>query len=224
MADYPASALALSLAELRQNYIRGALDEASVDSNPIAQFKGWFWEAQQSGLPEPNAMTLATSTSDGYCTARIVLLKELDENGFVFYTNYDSRKGRDLTENPRASLVFYWAELERQVRVEGGVERVARQQSEAYFNSRPRGSRLGAWVSHQSEVIQSRKMLEAKLRDLEARYAGTDDIPTPDYWGGFRVRPHCIEFWQGRPNRLHDRLRYARNSEDEEWRIERLGP
>jgi pyridoxamine 5'-phosphate oxidase len=224
MADYPASALALSLAELRQNYIRGALDEASVDPNPIAQFKVWFWEAQQSGLPEPNAMTLATSTSDGYCTARIVLLKELDENGFVFYTNYESRKGRDLTENPRASLVFYWAELERQVRVEGGVERVPRQQSEAYFRSRPRGSRLGAWVSHQSEVIQSRRMLEARLRDLETRYAGTDEIPTPDYWGGFRVRPHSIEFWQGRPNRLHDRLRYLRNSEDQAWRVERLGP
>lgn len=224
MADYPASALALSLAELRQNYIRGVLDEASVDSNPIAQFKTWFWEAQQAGLPEPNAMTLATSTSDGYCTARIVLLKELDENGFVFYTNYESRKGRDLTDNPHAALVFYWAELERQVRIEGRVDRVPRQQSEAYFKSRPRGSRLGAWVSHQSEVIQSRKMLEARLRDLETRYAGTDEIPVPDYWGGFRVRPHSIEFWQGRPNRLHDRLRYLRNSEDEQWRIERLGP
>ena len=224
MADYPASALALSLAELRQNYIRGVLDEASVDSNPIAQFKTWFWEAQQAGLPEPNAMTLATSTSDGYCTARIVLLKELDENGFVFYTNYESRKGRDLTDNPHAALVFYWAELERQARIEGRVDRVPRQQSEAYFKSRPRGSRLGAWVSHQSEVIQSRKMLEARLRDLEARYAGTDEIPVPDYWGGFRVRPHSIEFWQGRPNRLHDRLRYLRNSEDEQWRIERLGP
>jgi pyridoxamine 5'-phosphate oxidase len=224
MADYPASALALSLAELRQNYIRGVLDEASVDSNPIAQFQMWFSEAQQSGLPEPNAMTLATSTSDGYCTARIVLLKEMDENGFVFYTNYESRKGRDLTENPHAALVFYWAELERQVRIEGRVQRVPRQQSEAYFKSRPRGSRLGAWVSHQSEVIQSRRMLEARLRDLEARYAGTDDIPVPDYWGGFRVRPHSIEFWQGRPNRLHDRLRYLRNSEDEQWRIERLGP
>jgi pyridoxamine 5'-phosphate oxidase len=224
MADYPASALALSLAELRQNYIRGVLDEASVDSSPIAQFQMWFSEAQQSGLPEPNAMTLATSTSDGYCTARIVLLKEMDENGFVFYTNYESRKGRDLTENPHASLVFYWAELERQVRIEGRVERVPRQQSEAYFKSRPRGSRLGAWVSHQSEVIQSRRMLEARLRDLEARYAGTDEIPMPDYWGGFRVRPHSIEFWQGRPNRLHDRLRYLRNSEDEQWRIERLGP
>ena len=153
-----------------------------------------------------------------------MLLKELDENGFVFYTNYDSRKGRDLTENPQASLVFYWAELERQVRIEGGVERVSRQQSEAYFKTRPRGSRLGAWVSHQSEVIQSRKMLEVRLRDLEARYTGTDEVPMPDYWGGFRVRPASIEFWQGRPNRLHDRLQYSRNSEENEWRIERLAP
>jgi pyridoxamine 5'-phosphate oxidase len=224
MAEYPASKLELSLSELRENYRRGVLDEASIGSDPIAQFETWFREARQAGLPEPNAMTLATSTSEGHCSARIVLLKELDENGFVFYTNYDSRKGRDLTENPQASLVFYWAELERQVRIEGGVERVPRQQSEAYFKTRPRGSRLGAWVSHQSEVIQSRKVLEVRLRDLEARYTGTDEVPMPDYWGGFRVRPASIEFWQGRPNRLHDRLQYTRNSEENEWRIERLAP
>lgn len=224
MADYPASTLHLPLAELRENYMRGALDEASADPDPIAQFELWFDEARRSGLREPNAMTLATSTLEGYCSARIVLLKELDENGFVFYTNYQSRKGRDLSQNPQASLVFYWAELERQVRVEGRVQRVPRQQSEVYFQGRPRGSKLGAWVSHQSEVIQSRHVLETRLRDLEARYAGTDDIPAPDYWGGFRVKPDVVEFWQGRPNRLHDRLQYTRSSEGSQWQIERLAP
>ncbi len=180
-------------------------------------------DAQAAHLKEPNAMTLGTATPDGLPSARVVLLKEVSELGFIFYTNYGSRKSRELEANPVAALTFYWPELERQVRVEGDVGRVTRQVSEAYFKTRPRGSRLGAWASRQSEVVASRDALLAKLDELEAAYQSTDDIPTPEFWGGYCVRPRIVEFWQGRPNRLHDRLRYRREGE-EQWMIERLSP
>ncbi len=180
-------------------------------------------EARAAKLKEPNAMTLATATVDGRPSGRIVLLKELSPNGFVFYTNYTSRKGHEMDENPWVSLTFYWAELERQVRVEGQVSQVDRAKSELYFRGRPKGSRLGALVSHQSEVLPSRAPLEVRLAELEQRYADTDDVPTPEWWGGYCVRPTAIEFWQGRENRLHDRLLY-RKKEDDAWSLERLSP
>jgi pyridoxamine 5'-phosphate oxidase len=214
--------LCLSLADLREDYRRGGLDERNCDSNPIAQFEAWLKEAQAADLKEPNAMTLATATPQGRPSARVVLLKEVSEAGFVFYTNYGSRKGEELKTNPFAALSFYWTELERQVRVEGRVEIVDREISEKYFRSRPKGSRLGAWVSHQSKAVNSRAVIEARLKTLEAEYPG-DDVPLPPDWGGYRVVPETIEFWQGRPNRLHDRLLYKRNSEND-WTLERLWP
>jgi pyridoxamine 5'-phosphate oxidase len=223
MADQLESPLKLSLGDLRENYTRGDLDESDLNHNPIAQFESWFAEARRSGLKEPNAMTLATATRDGRPSARIVLLKEVSENGFVFYTNRESRKGRELAENPFAALTFYWAEHARQVRIEGPVERLTRASSAAYFETRPKGHRLGTWASRQSKVIESRTILEARLGDLEARYRDTDRVPVPEFWGGYRVIPESIEFWQGRPNRLHDRLRYFR-THNETWRLERLSP
>jgi pyridoxamine 5'-phosphate oxidase len=223
MSDQSAETHRLSLASLRENYTRGGLDERNAHHNPIVQFETWFAQAQASDLREPNAMTLATATSDGKPSARIVLLKEVSESGFVFYTNYKSRKGRDLESNPWAALIFFWAELERQVRIEGSVSRLTRNESETYFRSRPKGSRLGAWASRQSEPVESRAQLEIRLRDLEARYAGTDSVPLPESWGGYLVRPDVLEFWQGRPNRLHDRLEYRRKGESD-WEIRRLSP
>jgi pyridoxamine 5'-phosphate oxidase len=180
-------------------------------------------EARKSQLKEPNAMTLSTSTPDGKPSGRIVLLKEMGEFGFVFYTNYTSRKGHEIETNPFVALTFYWAELERQVRVEGSVTKVSREKSEAYFRGRPKGSRLGALVSRQSEELPSREPLESRLQELENQYAHTDDIPVPEYWGGYCVAPESIEFWQGRTNRLHDRLLYRRKGEDG-WDIGRLSP
>jgi pyridoxamine 5'-phosphate oxidase len=213
---------ALSLADLRENYARTGLLESEVDPNPISQFEKWFAEVQAAGLNEPNAMTLATVSPDGQPSARIVLLKGLDESGFVFYGNYGSRKGRELSQNPHAALVFYWAELERQVRVTGRVERTSRAQSERYFHSRPRGSQLGAFASQQSAVIDGRAELETIVAQLEAEYESTQ-IPLPRSWGGFRLKPLEIEFWQGRPSRLHDRIRYRKQA-DGRWIIERLAP
>lgn len=217
------SIVSLSLADLREEYRQGALDEVNCDPNPMEQFRRWMQEARAAQLKEPNAMTLATATPDGHPSGRIVLLKELLPNGFVFYTNYTSRKGHEMDLNPHVALTFYWGELERQVRVEGQISKVLREKSEAYFRGRPKGSRLGALVSHQSEVLPSRKPLEAKLEELQAKYADTDDVPAPDWWGGYCVQPEAIEFWQGRENRLHDRLLYRRTYEDS-WIIERLSP
>jgi pyridoxamine 5'-phosphate oxidase len=214
---------ALSLAALREDYRRAVLDEANCDSNPIEQFAKWFKEAKAADLKEPNAMTLATATLAARPSARIVLLKEVSEAGFFFYTNYGSQKGRECETNPQVALTFYWAELERQVRVEGTVRRVAPDKSEEYFRSRPRGSRIGAWVSNQSESIENRAVLDKRLAELEVRFAGSDDIPPPDYWGGYCVRPERIEFWQGRSNRLHDRILYAKD-EKQGWTIGRLSP
>jgi pyridoxamine 5'-phosphate oxidase len=223
MSQTPDPSLKLSLGELRENYTQGGLDTSAVNPNPIAQFENWFEQAYRSGLKEPNAMTLATASPEGRPSARIVLLKEVSENGFVFFTNLESRKSREIVFNPHAALVFYWAELERQVRVEGTVAPVSHHQSEQYFRTRPKGSRLGAWASHQSEVVKSRTILEARLNELEALYQDTDEVPMPDYWGGYCVYPERIEFWQGRPDRLHDRLRFERES-GTAWRLERLSP
>jgi pyridoxamine 5'-phosphate oxidase len=223
MGDFTERTSLLSLAELREDYRRGGLPDEPYETNPIALFARWMKEAQVAQLKEPNAMTLATATRDGKPSARIVLLKEVDEIGFVFYSNYTSRKGQEIKTNPFAALTFYWAELERQVRVEGRVERISRERSERYFKGRPKGSRLGALASRQSEVLPNRAPLETRLLQLEQHYAHTDDIPVPEYWGGYCVIPEALEFWHGRTNRLHDRLRYRRNGEDS-WMVERLSP
>jgi pyridoxamine 5'-phosphate oxidase len=212
----------LSVADLRQNYTLAGLDQNDIDPNPITQFAVWFEQAVEAQLLEPNAMTLATATPEGKPSARIVLLKGFDQRGFVFYTNYHSHKGRELTANNWAALVFWWGELERQVRIEGRVEKVSSQESDAYFQSRPANSQLGAWASNQSQVIPTRQVLDRKLADLAEQYR-EQSIPRPPHWGGFRVIPETIEFWQGRPNRLHDRLRYSLQTEGV-WTVERLSP
>jgi pyridoxamine 5'-phosphate oxidase len=198
-----------------------SLTEGELDPDPVRQFHRWIEEATLSEVPEPNAMALATATPEGRPSARIVLLRGYDERGFAFFTNYESRKGRELDANPHAALVFHWHDLDRQVRVEGRVERVSAEESDTYFQSRPACSRLGAWASRQSEVIPDRTVLEARNRALELQYPG-GQIPRPEHWGGYRVVPAVIEFWQGRPSRLHDRLRYTRS--DRGWLIERLSP
>ena len=212
----------MQIANMRKEYTMGDLLESAMDADPIRQFEAWFRQAEAANLPEPNAMTLATATPDGQPSARVVLLKAFDDRGFTFFTNYESRKGRELSANPRAALLFYWPILQRQVRIEGTVERVSEAESDAYFHSRPLGSRLGACASPQSEVIASRDELEQRVRELSERYAA-GDVPRPPHWGGYRVRPEVIEFWQGRPDRLHDRLRYRRDSSGR-WRLERLSP
>jgi pyridoxamine 5'-phosphate oxidase len=211
-----------SVADLRQEYTFQGLSETDVHPNPFEQFKTWFDQAVAAQLPEPNAMTIATVTADGKPSARIVLLKDYDERGFVFYTNYKSHKGQQLVENPWGAIAFWWAELERQVRIEGRVEKVSPAESDAYFHSRPKGSQLGAWASNQSQVIESREVLEQQLQKLKEEY-DNKEVPRPPHWGGFRVIPSEIEFWQGRPNRLHDRLLYRRG-EDGSWKIQRLSP
>ena len=198
----------------------GSLDESDVVANPLEQFGKWLRDAIESQPGEPHAMTLATAARDGKPSARMVLLRGLDERGFVFYTNYESRKGKDLTENPQAALVFYWNALDRQVCITGRVTKLTSEESKRYFDSRPIGSRIGAWASHQSRIISTRRELVDRFRELMSRHGL--DIPLPPYWGGYRVTPDTIEFWQGRPNRLHDRLRYTRTEND--WVIERLSP
>ena len=211
-----------SLADLRKTYSLGSLDAADVDPDPIRQFQTWFAQALDAKLPEPNAMTVATVDEQGRPAARILLIKGVDERGFVFFTNYESRKGRELSANPHAALLFHWIELERQVRIEGKVELTSAEESDAYFNSRPLGSRIGAWASEQSTVIPNREMLEAREREITAQYG--EAPPRPPHWGGYRLVPEAIEFWQGRPSRLHDRIRYTRESASAAWKIERLAP
>ncbi len=211
-----------NIADLRKDYTLQGLSETDVDSNPFIQFKRWFDQTIAAQLVEPNAVTLATTTREGKPSARMVLLKGFDERGFVFFTNYNSQKGQELAENPQASLVFWWAELERQIRISGGVEKISDAESDEYFYSRPLNSRLGAWASNQSEAIESRAVLEQRIQELQAKYQH-QDVPRPQHWGGLRVIPIEIEFWQGRPNRLHDRLRYTRLN-DGSWKIERLSP
>lgn len=211
-----------AMQQLRVEYTRAGLSEEHAAADPFAQFARWFGEALSASPREPNAMTVATATRDGVPSARVTLLKSWDEQGFVFYTNYEGQKGRELTENPVATLLFYWPDLERQVRIVGAVARTTQEESERYFNSRPLMSRLGSIASRQSSVIPNRAFLEERLRQLQADYP-EGDPPLPDYWGGFRVTPHTFEFWQGRPSRLHDRLRYRLVPEGG-WVIERLSP
>lgn len=208
-----------NIAAMRREYLGKSLDEASVSIDPITQFQHWFDEALRAELPMVNAMTLATASASGKPAARIVLLKGIDHGGFVFYTNYQSRKGRELTENPLAALLFHWVELEREVRIEGVIEKISAAESDAYFASRPLGSRHAAIASPQSEIVQDRAVLEARFA---ATTASGDIAPRPAHWGGYRLTPACIEFWQGRPNRLHDRLIYSR--EDTRWILRRLAP
>ncbi len=210
------------VADLRENYTQAGLSEGDLAPDPVTQFRAWFEEALSANLHEPNAMTLATATPDGRPSARVVLLKGFDERGFVFYTNYNGRKARELEANPHATLAFYWGELERQVRIEGRATRVSDGESDAYYASRPRGSRLGAWASEQSRSVVGREALESRLRALEREYEG-QNIPRPPFWGGYRVEPDVFEFWQGRENRLHDRLVYRRG-DDGRWKVERLQP
>lgn len=209
-----------SLAGLRRTYENGPLLEADLADDPVSQFAVWFAEAAEAGLPEPNAMVVATASAGGRPSARTVLLKGFDEHGFDFYTNFESRKGRDLAENPRASLLFPWHQMGRQVRIEGSVLRVPPAESAAYFRSRPYGSRIGAWASRQSAVVRSREELDARYRELAERWP--EEPPVPDFWGGFRVFPVEVEFWQGRLDRMHDRLRYRRVPSG--WIVERLAP
>ncbi|WP_175775763.1 pyridoxamine 5'-phosphate oxidase [Burkholderia anthina] len=212
-----------TLADLRINYSRASLDEADAAPDPFAQFDRWFKEALAAKLPEPNTMTLATVGDDDRPSARIVLIKGVDERGFVFFTNYESRKGRELATHPQAALLFYWIELERQVRIEGRIEKTSADESDRYFASRPLGSRIGAWASEQSAVIDSRATLEAREQDVVERYG--ENPPRPPHWGGYRVVPDAIEFWQGRPSRLHDRLLYTRDATAAPgWTISRLSP
>jgi pyridoxamine 5'-phosphate oxidase len=209
------------LADLRKDYSLAGLNEMDLARDPFRQFEKWFQEADAAKVVEPNAMTLCTTTRDGRPSGRTVLLKGVDGRGFVFFSNYESRKGRELHENPNATLVFPWLALERQVIVEGTVTKIPREESEAYFHSRPRASQLAAWVSQQSSIISGRSVLEDSMKMLEQKYAGRD-VPLPPHWGGWRLAPETVEFWQGRRSRLHDRLRYRRDKDG--WSIERIAP
>ena len=213
----------LDLAGLREDYARAGLSEADLEADPYAMFRRWFDDAVAGGIHEPNAMVVATVDPDGAPASRIVLLKELSAEGFVFYTNHGSRKGAALDAEPRCSLLFPWHPLERQVRVDGVAERLDRATVAAYFGVRPRSSQLGAWASRQSSVVASREELEASYADAEARFAG-GEVPVPEEWGGYLVRAHAVEFWQGRTGRLHDRLVYRRDAVGDGWRTERLAP
>ncbi len=212
----------LDVASLRREYETEGLRRADLLPDPIAQFSVWFAAAVEAGLPDANALALATAATDGKPSARIVLLKGFDQRGFVFFTNYRSQKGAELAANPQASFTIYWVQLERQIRVSGRAEKTTREESAAYFHSRPRGSQLGAWVSRQSEVIDARRILEGRLAEMTERYSGME-IELPPHWGGYRIVPNEVEFWQGRASRLHDRFRYTRAGSDA-WMLERLAP
>ena len=212
----------VDLSSLRYEYAAHGLRRSNLDPDPVKQFGIWFTAALEAGIADVNAMSLATATSAGKPTVRIVLLKTFDADGFVFFTNYESEKGQHLEANPQAALAFYWVEVARQIRIEGAVERASREESARYFHSRPPGSQLSAWVSRQSEVVDARRVLDARLAEMTERYAG-QEIPLPPHWGGYRVKPAKIEFWQGRPNRLHDRFRYTKQT-DGSWVIDRLAP
>lgn len=206
--------------EIRREYTKNSLTVKNVNKNPFKQFEKWFAEVLKSGFLEPNAMTVATSSLEGKPSARILLLKGIDENGFMFYSNYKSRKGKDLEENPYASLLFYWDKLERQVRIEGKVEKLTKEESESYYNTRPYKSRVGAWASNQSSIIEDRNVI---IKDfLKYMLKFKTHVPLPPSWGGYRLIPDNFEFWQGRPNRLHDRIRYKKQKSG--WKIERLAP
>ncbi|MEN4922247.1 pyridoxamine 5'-phosphate oxidase [Achromobacter spanius] len=209
----------MSVSDLRQSYDKNVLLESQAAASPFEQFHRWFDEALASKVPEPNAMTLATVDADGQPSARIVLIKGYDEQGFTFFTNYESRKGLDLQAEPRACLLFFWQPLERQIRIEGVVEKVPAEESDAYYHSRPAGSRIGAWASRQSQPI-TREELEAREKEFRERFG--EQPPRPPHWGGYRLKPTAFEFWQGRPSRLHDRLRYV--ADGPAWKIERLSP
>jgi pyridoxamine 5'-phosphate oxidase len=206
---------------LRHDFSRESLDEKDVSAHPVQQFSKWFKEAVEAKVNEPNAMGLSTVSREGKPSSRILLLRNFDEKGFVFYTNYTSRKGEDISENPNAALLFFWPELERQVRIEGTLSRQSVEESDLYFQSRPRTSKLGAWTSAQSKVISSRKILDEEYAKLSEKYPD-ENVPRPAYWGGYVLKPVSVEFWQGRPSRLHDRILYT--AEDDRWKIERLAP
>jgi pyridoxamine 5'-phosphate oxidase len=211
-----------TIADIRKEYMLETLDEKGAEANAIRQFDKWWQEATTSTIDEINAMTLATATPDGKPSARIVLLKGYDDNGFVFFTNYESNKGKELAANPNACLVFFWKELERQVRLEGRVEKVSNEESDAYFFSRPQGSQVGAWASPQSTVIDNREVIEANVTKYTSQFE-LQPLQRPPHWGGYRLKPQLIEFWQGRESRLHDRLQYTLQTNNE-WKIERLAP
>ncbi|MCL4211035.1 MAG: pyridoxamine 5'-phosphate oxidase [Phycisphaeraceae bacterium] len=213
----------MSIASIRTDYHGAPLDETEAARDPFEQFRAWIEAALMSKTPEPTAMVVATADEQGRPSARVMLLKGFDERGFTFFTNYESRKGAHLAVNPHAAMTFFWPELHRQVRIEGSVERVAREESIEYFSSRPRDSQLGAWASHQSAAIPGRHTLAARMEVMSKRFPEGTPVPTPEHWGGYRLSPTMIEFWQGRPSRLHDRLRYTRLA-DGSWRIDRLAP
>lgn len=211
----------MSIADLRKDYTHASLDEADALANPLDFFKLWLDQALSAELPEPNAMTLATVNEQGFPSARVVLIKGLDARGISFFTNYESRKGKELAANPHAAILFHWTELERQVRIEGVIEKISAEESDAYYLSRPAGSRLGAWASPQSQVIASREVLEQRVKQAQAEQQGEPKV-RPPFWGGYRLVPRYFEFWQGRPSRLHDRLAYTKNGDA--WQISRLAP
>ena len=212
----------MNLADMRKSYTRAGISKKDLDPNPVKQFEIWFQQALDGDLLEPNAMTLSTVSESNLPSARIVLLKYFDENGFVFFTNYGSKKAKDIKHNPNVALHFYWAEFERQLRIDGVAEKISAKESFDYYKTRPRGSQLGAWISQQSSVISSRKLLEMQFGKIMEKFS-KGQIPLPEFWGGYRIKANTYEFWQGRENRLHDRLFYSKNNSGE-WTIERLAP
>lgn len=214
--------MAKNIADLRENYSKAQLDRPDLSDDPIVQFKTWFDQALNANILEPNAMTLATCGANNVPAARIVLLKEITDSGIVFYTNYESAKAKSIEENPNVSCVFLWKEIERQVRITGTATKISRERTDAYAHSRPRGSQIGAWTSPQSQVIQNRDILEQQKQEMIDRFEGQAVIPTPPYWGGYEITINEIEFWQGRPSRLHDRFRYSKDGDS--WKVDRLAP